>query len=482
MNFEEAVTFEDVLLAPRRSSIASRRQVDTTGRISRNIPLKVPIISANMDTVTESEMAIAMAHLGGLGVIHRFLKIEEEACEVARVKRAESIVIEQPYALAPSNTVREARRMMRERGIGGILVVAGEGRLAGLVTTRDIVFERDGGRRLEKVMTRKLITARPDVRLDEARRILQEHDIEKLPLVDKDGLLRGLITAKDLLKNELYPNASKDAKGHLLVGAAVGVVGDFLERAQALHDAGADVLVVDVAHGHSDHVIEAVRRIKACRPSSEVVAGNVATYEGALDLVKAGADGVKVGVGPGAACSTRIVAGCGVPQVSAILDCAQVTRKQGVPIISDGGIRDSGAITKALAAGASSVMLGSLLAGSEESPGYTTVRGGVKYKVFRGMASLGAALGRRIKERDEGPAQEDISEVVPEGVESVVPYRGNVSEVVHQLAGGLRSGMSYCGADDLRALWKNARFVRITPAGLSESKPHVLDVPNIQRM
>jgi len=475
MEFKETLTFGDVLLVPRRSDIASRRQVDTTGRFSRRISLKVPLVSANMDTVTESEMAIAMAHLGGLGVIHRFLKIEEEVCEVARVKRAESIVIEQPYVLSPSDTVRDARRMMRERSIGGILVVGGDGRLAGLVTTRDIVFERDGGKRLDKVMTRKLVTAKPDAKLDDARRLLQEHDIEKLPLVDKDGRLRGLITSKDLLKNELYPNSTKDSKGHLLVGAAVGVVGDFLERAQALLGAGADALVVDVAHGHSDHVLEAIRRIKAWRPSAEVVAGNVATSEGARDLIRAGADGVKVGVGPGATCSTRIVTGCGVPQLSAVLDCARARKTRDVPIISDGGIRDSGDITKALAAGASCVMLGSLLAGTEESPGYTTVRGGIKYKVFRGMASLGAAMGRRVKERDEDPAREDISEVVPEGVESVVPYRGHVVEVVHQLSGGLRSGMSYCGARDMRALWKNARFIRITPAGLGESRPHVLD-------
>jgi len=476
VKFQEALTFGDVLLVPRRSNIVSRRQVDTTGRFSRNISLSVPVVSANMDTVTESEMAIAMAHLGGLGVIHRFLKIEEEVAEVARVKRAESIVIEQPYVLSPSDTVRDARRMMRERGIGGILVVGRDGRLAGLVTTRDIVFERDGGRRLESVMTHKLITARPDVKLQDARRLLEEHDIEKLPLVDKEGRLRGLITSKDLLKNELYPDSSKDSKGHLLVAAAVGVVGDFLERAQALLEAGADALVVDVAHGHSGQVLEAIRRIKSSRPRAEVVAGNVATSEGVRDLARAGADGVKVGVGPGATCSTRIVTGCGVPQLSAVIDCAgRGARAAEVPVISDGGIRDSGDITKALAAGASCVMLGSLLAGSDESPGYTTVRGGIKYKVFRGMASLGAAMGRRIKERDEDPTREDVSEVVPEGVESVVPYRGRVAEVVHQLCGGLRSGMSYCGAGDLRALRRNAKFIRITPAGLSESKPHVLE-------
>ncbi|HAH07480.1 MAG TPA: IMP dehydrogenase [Elusimicrobia bacterium] len=475
MRFDEALTFSDVLLVPRRSDIASRRQVDTTGRFCRRIALKTPIVSANMDTVTESEMAIAMAHVGGLGVIHRFLKIEEEVAEVARVKRAESIVIEQPYTLSPSDTVRDAKRMMRERGIGGILVVGEGGRLAGVVTTRDVVFERDEAKRLDKVMTRRLITARPDVTPEEARRILQEHEIEKLPLIDKAGQLKGLITAKDLLKNELYPNASKDSKGHLLVGAAVGVVGDCLERAQALLDAGADALVVDVAHGHSGHVLETVRRIKKSRPSAEVVAGNVATGEGARDLLRAGADGIKVGVGPGATCSTRIVTGCGVPQVSAVMDCVRACRGAHVPVVADGGVRNSGDITKAMAAGASCVMLGSLLAGSEESPGYTTVRGGVKYKVFRGMASLGAAIGRRVKEHSAGPAAEDVAEVVPEGVESVVPYRGQVAEVVHQLAGGLRSGMSYCGARDLPALWKNAKFVRITPAGWSESKPHILE-------
>jgi IMP dehydrogenase len=473
----ETMTFSDVLLAPRRSSIASRKEVDTSGRFSRSIRLKVPIVSANMDTVTESGMAIAMARAGGLGVIHRFLGIAEEAAEVARVKRAESIVIEAPHSLKPSSTVSQARRMMEEHGIGGILVVDEGGRLAGLVTTRDIAFERDDGRRLDSVMTRELVTAPPGVGLEKARALLREHGVEKLPLVDEGRRLKGLITAKDLLKDRSHPFASKDKKGHLLAAAAVGVAGDFLERAEALLDAGADALVVDVAHGHADHVIRAVESIKRRRPSAEVVAGNVATFEGARDLASAGADGVKVGVGPGATCSTRIVTGCGVPQFSALLGCARVTRSKGVPVIADGGIRSSGDITKAMAAGASCVMLGSLLAGTDESPGYATVRAGVKYKVFRGMASLGAALGRRRKEGVLDLAQEEVSEVVPEGVESVVPFRGSVREVVHQLTGGLRSGMSYCGARDLASLWRNARFVRITPAGWEESRPHTLDRP-----
>jgi len=467
--FKEAVTFKDVLLVPQRSSITSRRHVDTSGRFSRRITLKVPIVSANMDTVTESDMAIAMARLGGLGVIHRFLTVEEEVAQVVRVKRAESYVIDEPYTLAPDDTVAAAADMMADRDVGGLLVVDSSGRLLGVVTQRDIRFLEKERIPVSKVMTSKLVTSRPGVGAAEAQELLRKHKVEKLPLVDKSGKLAGLITAKDLAKRQLYPDASHDAKGRLLVGAAVGVVGDYLERAGALHAAGADVLVVDVAHGHADHVIEAVEKIKKSLPSAEVVAGNVATFEGARDLVSAGADGIKVGVGPGAACWTRAVTGSGVPQLSAILDCARITKAKDVPICADGGIKDSGDITKALAAGASSIMIGSLLAGTDESPGWTIVRQGVKYKIFRGMASLGATLGRRIKEH-RGMQSADISEVVAEGAEASVPYRGTVTEVVHQLAGGVRSGMSYSGARDLRTFWRKAKFIRLTGAGFDESK------------
>lgn len=466
----EALTFKDVLLVPQRSDIASRRQVDVSGRFSRRIILRTPLVSANMDTVTESAMAIAMARLGGLGIIHRFLSVEAEVAEVARVKRAQSFVIDSPYTLGPDESVASAVMMMGERQVGGLLVVDGSDKLLGIITTRDVRFLDDYSLPVRKIMTRKLVTARPGVGVRKAQQLLQAHKLEKLPLVDRNRVLRGLITAKDLLTRRTH-EASKDSKGRLLVGAAVGVVGDYLERSLALLDAGADVLVVDVAHGHADHVIEAVRRIKKARPKAEVVAGNVATFKGALALAKAGADGIKVGVGPGATCSTRIVTGSGVPQFSAVLDCARITKRRRIPICADGGIRDSGDLTKALAAGASSAMAGSLLAGTDESPGWTIIRGGMKYKVYRGMASLGATLGRRKSEAASEPRASDVSEVVPEGVESTVPYRGGVAEVVHQLAGGLRSGMSYSGARSLKAFWQRARFVRITDAGWNESKP-----------
>lgn len=468
---EEGLTYEDVLLVPRRSSIRSRKEVDTTGAFTRRIRLKVPIVSANMDTVTEAEMAIAMARLGGLGVVHRFLRIEEQAAEVTRVKRAESVMIEEPYTVSPGTPLAEARRLMKRSGVGGLLVLDAKRKLVGILTNRDVLFLDRDDVPVRELMTKKLVTVREGVSPKEAERILRERKIEKLPVLRKDGSLRGLVTAKDMLQRRQHPFASKDEKGRLLVGAAVGVVGDFLERAAALVEVGADVLVVDVAHGHADHVIAAVETIKKRLPRVEVAAGNVATFEGARDLVAAGADGVKVGVGPGATCTTRIVTGSGVPQLSAVLDCARIVREKKVPICADGGIRDSGDITKALAAGATSVMVGQLLAGTEESPGWTIVRKGMKFKVYRGMASLGASLGRRQREAEE-IEERDVSEVVPEGVEVTVPYRGYAAEVVHQLAGGLRSGMSYSGARTLPELWKRARFMRMTAAGFKESKPH----------
>jgi len=477
MDMREGFTFHDVLLVPKRSAIASRRGVDTTGRFSRRLKLKVPIVSANMDTVTESRMAIALARAGGLGVIHRFLSVEEEAAQVAKVKRAESIVIDEPYTIGPDETVGRAKALMREHGVGGLLVVDGRGKLLGLATERDLQFRDKPSEPLRKIMTTKLVTAPPDVSQGKAREILRDHKIEKLPLVDKDGRLKGLITAKDLKNPQLHPDASLDAKGRLLVAAAVGVAGDHVERAAAALEAGADALVVDVAHGHAEHALRALESLRAKFPKAEIVAGNVATYEGARDLAAAGADGIKVGVGPGSICSTRVVSGAGVPQLTAILDCAKITREKDVPICADGGLRESGDLAKAFAAGASSAMLGSLLAGAEESPGWTVVRDGTRWKIYRGMASLGATLTRKTKERrdDEDLNPIEVAEVVPEGVESMAPYKGPVAEVIHQLIGGVRSGMSYSGAASLAEFWKKAEFIRITSASWAESRPHHLD-------
>jgi IMP dehydrogenase len=472
----EGFTFHDVLLVPKRSNVTSRKHVDTSGRFSKNITLKCPMVAANMDTVTEARMAIAMAQCGGLGVIHRFLKVDEQVAEVAKVKRAENVIIEDPYTVGPDDTIAGARSSMHRHEVGGLLVVDRERKLLGVVTMRDLQFHEDEKTPLRQVMSKKLVTARPGISLDDAREILRENKIEKLPLVDGKGLLQGLITARDIKAKAHHPYASKDKKGRLMAGAAVGVVGDFMERSAALLEAGADCLVVDVAHGHADHVIEAVKKIKKKFPQAELVAGNVATYEGAKDLAAAGADGIKVGVGPGSICSTRIVSGSGVPQLTAIMDCAKITKERGIPVCADGGLRDSGDIAKALAAGASSVMLGSLLAGAEESPGWTVVRNGQRFKVYRGMASLTATITRKKKERDDADLDPiEVAETVPEGVESMAPYKGPVADVVYQLQGGVRSGMSYSGARTLPEFWQKAEFIKITAASWAESRPHHLD-------
>jgi IMP dehydrogenase len=478
-----ALSYDDVLLVPQRSSIASRREVDTSTYLSRNIRLHMPVVSANMDTVTESAMAIEMARQGGIGIIHRFLTIEMQADEVRRVKRAESFVIAQPYTISPETTIEHARQLMERRDVGGLVVVDEQGKLIGLLSARDVRFVRNPDLFVQDVMTprQKLVTAPADISVAEAQDIFSTHKIEKLPLVD-DGAVVGLITAKDIEQGGKNPRAAKDRRGRLLVGAAIGVTGGVMERAGALLEAGADVLVVDVAHGHSDAVIDVVTQLKERWPETDIIAGNVATAEGALDLIKSGVDAVKVGVGPGSTCTTRIVTGAGVPQFSALLDCAEICREAGVPVIADGGIKASGDIAKALAAGASTVMLGGLLAGTDESPGQTITRRGQRYKTYRGMASLSATTARRRREREisDITQQEDdswVSQVVPEGVEAMVPYRGPVREVLLQLVGGLRSGMSYCNARNLEELWSNARFVRVTPAGIRESGPHdvVLD-------
>jgi IMP dehydrogenase len=469
----QGLTYDDVLLVPKRSDVASRRHPSTATRLSRHLALGIPIVSANMDTVTEAAMAVAMASQGGIGIIHRFMSIEEQVRQVQQVKRAQGSVVEQPYSLRPDQTLAEARHVMAERAVSGVLVVDEGEHLLGILTARDIRFATDQTQPIAERMTprERLITAPPGIDSARARALLDAHKIEKLPLLDAEGKVRGLITSKDLLRASRFGDTSRDGKGRLQVGAAIGVVGDYVERAQALWQAGADVLVIDIAHGHSDLVLSALRTLKAQRQTGELIAGNVATAAGTRDLVAAGADAVKVGIGPGSICTTRIVTGFGMPQLTAVLECAEEAAREGVPIIADGGIRAAGDITKALAAGASTVMLGSLLAGTRESPGYTVLRNGQRYKIARGMASLSAAIGRREREQPELP-EETFNEVVPEGVEAVVPYRGEVAEIIYQLVGGLRSGLSYCGARSIAELQERATFVPITGAGMRESLPH----------
>ncbi len=477
-DFPLGLTFDDVLLVPRRSAIRSRSDVSTATQLSRHITLSIPIVSANMDTVTESAMAIALARAGGIGIIHRFNTPQRQAAEVAKVKRAESYVVERPYTIPVTATMGEGRRLMDTLDTGGLLVMDGE-TLVGILTERDILFEENPQRPVRELMTprERLITASPNTSVDEARAILHKNKIEKLPLLDAEGRVRGVITSKDIVKRKQFPQATKDSKGRLRVGAAVGVRHGFLDRAELLLNAGADTIVIDIAHGHSDNAIDAVRALRRTFGDIDIIAGNVATAEGVVDLAEAGADAVKVGVGPGSICVTRIVTGFGVPQLSAIMECAEAARRVGVPIIADGGIRTSGDIVKALAAGGQTVMIGSLLAGTTESPGLTVMRRGRKYKVSRGMASLAANMSRQGTEPgDKAPGEVDWQAVVAEGVEAVVPYRGDVGEVLGQLVGGLRSGLSYAGATTIEELQANARFVRITQAGVKESGPHDVEL------
>lgn len=472
----DSLSYDDILLVPKFSDIRTRKQVDTSSQLTKNLKINIPIISANMDTVTESAMAIAMARHGGIGIIHRFLPINEQIGEVLAVKRSEAIIIENPYTLSPEHTVKDAKILMGGKKITGIPIIDNAGRFAGILTRRDLMFEDNNLRVIADVMTPKeeSITAPANTSAEAAKEIFRENRIEKLPLVDKSGILKGLITAKDILKKEMYPLASKDKKGRLLAGGAIGVRGDYLDRAEALVNAECDVLCIDIAHGHSQAVIETIKALRDRFSDVKIIAGNVATAEGTLDLINVGADSVKTGVGPGSVCSTRIVTGSGVPQFSAVLECARVANEVGIPIIADGGIKNPGDITKALAAGASTVMIGNMLAGTEESPGQTVIRGGRKFKIYRGMAGFGANISKR--ERENNLDNVDITDVVPEGVEGTVPYKGNVSEVIYQLLGGLRSGMSYCGAHTIEELWKNAEFIRITSAGMKESHPHDIDV------
>lgn len=466
----DGLTFDDVLLIPAYSEVLPRN-VNLSTRFSRNIALNVPIVSAAMDTVTEAQLAIAIAREGGLGVIHKNMPIAEQARQVHAVKRAENGMIYDPVTIRRGSTVADALRMMEEYHIGGIPVVDDEGRLTGIVTNRDLRFESDPARPIDEVMTTEgLITTTQATSLEEAARILQRHKIEKLPVIDGNGRLVGLVTYKDITKAKDKPFACKDNLGRLRVAAGIGVTPDSLVRAEALVKAGVDAIVIDTAHGHSAGVVGVLRDVKAAFPGIDVVVGNIATGEAARFLVENGADGVKVGIGPGSICTTRIIAGVGVPQLSAVYDVAKALEGTGVPLIADGGIRYSGDIVKALAAGAHSVMLGGMLAGVEESPGDTIIFNGRKYKTYRGMGSL-EAMEHGSKDRYFQGNVTDAKKLVPEGIAARVPYKGLLYEVVYQMLGGLRSGMGYCGAKDIEALHK-AQFVRITNAGVAESHPH----------
>ncbi|MBI4668121.1 MAG: IMP dehydrogenase [Elusimicrobia bacterium] len=477
----EGLAYDDVLLVPQRTSLTSRKEAVISTMLTRNLGLQIPIVSANMDTVTEASMAIAVARLGGLGIVHRYMTISDEVYHVEKVKRSESIVIDSPYTVKPQDTIEEALGIMKRRGVRGLPVVDEKRVLVGILTFRDTLFVNFPAKvKVAEAMTAqpKLVAGKFGISPEDAKKIFEANRLEKLPLVDDQGRLCGLITVKDIIEKKiLYPNSVKDKKGRLLAGAAIGVKGDFMERAEALVAAGADVLVLDIAHGHATYAIDAVKKLKAKFSGNvPIIAGNTATYEGTKELALAGADAVKVGVGPGATCTTRLVTGAGVPQFTAICDAARVTQELGVPIIADGGIRKSGDVVKALAAGASTVMIGTLLAGTEESPGPVINRGGVRYKVCRGMASLGAAFGRASRFGDE-LEDEDATQVVAEGVEALVPYRGSCAEIVNQLIGGLQSGMSYCGARTISELCNKAVFIKITQPAHIESRPHDLERP-----
>ena len=477
MYFKEGLTFDDVLLVPKRSPVVSRSQTDLHTKLSANIKINIPIISANMDSVTESNMASTLAREGGIGIIHRFMTIQDQVAEVLKVKRSESVIIEQPYTIGPNNTIKETNAIMLEKGISGLLVEDDDKRLCGIITRRDIVFEKDHELKVSDLMTKDVVFANVGTTLDQAKDILHKNKVEKLPVIDKQRRIIGLITGKDILKMEKYPNASKDKKGRLLVGAAVGVKGDYLDRTEALLNNGADIVVVDIAHGHSDNAINTVKLIKKAFPKCELIAGNVATERGTEDLIKAGVDAVKVGVGSGSICITRIVTGSGVPQLTAIIDSVKIAKKYDIPVISDGGTRTSGDLTKALAAGSSSVMIGSMFGGTDESPGKTLIKNGKKYKMYRGMASFAASLGRKYRENTEMNIEnDDLNDYVPEGVEAMVPYKGSVVEIIRQLVGGVRSGLSYCGAKSINEMYENAEFIKITTSGYKESQPHDVDV------
>ncbi len=466
------LTFDDVLLVPKRTPVKSRKDVSLQTQLSRRLTLNMPLISANMDTVTEAPMAIALAQEGGIGIIHRFMSIEDQVREVTKVKRSQNVIIDDPYTIGDTSTIGQAKLLMIETGSSGLLVINPKKELVGIITHRDILFEAQDEHPITSIMTpqEKLITGGPATTIEEAQKLLHQHRLEKLPLIDQQHHITGLFTMRDIFKRQEFPIASKDTKGHLLVGAAIGVKDDYFERAQELIKAGADVLVIDIAHGHSDVAIDATKRIKAELGDIELIVGNVATAEGTEDLIAAGADAVKVGVGPGSMCTTRVVTGSGVPQLTAIMESSAIGQKHKVPIIGDGGLRTSGDIVKALAAGATTVMAGGFFAGTDESPGRMITRNGQKVKVYQGSASMGSVeqRHRRLEDDDE----ERFRSIVPEGVETTVPYRGSAHDVIQQLLGGLRSGMSYSGARTIEELHANAEFIRMTGAGLGESVAH----------
>lgn len=479
----EGLTYDDVLLVPAYSEILPR-EVNISTKFSRNIIINTPIVTAAMDTVTEYAMAIAIAREGGIGVIHKNMTIEQQAEQVRKVKRSESGMILDPVTLHSDATIGEALALMKEHKIGGIPVVRKDGTLAGIITNRDLRFERSMKRLVKEVMTSEnLITTLKGFDAKKAEEILQKHKIEKLPVLDKNGKLVGLVTYRDIIKIKERPNASKDKLGRLRVAAAVGVTADTIERAQALVNAGVDAIIIDTAHGHSKGVIDMLKKVKKQFPQTDIVVGNVGTADAALALAKAGADGVKVGIGPGSICTTRVVAGVGVPQFTAVLMVAEALKKSGVPIIADGGIRYTGDIPKALAAGASTIMAGSLFAGCEESPGETIIYEGRKFKSYRGMGSL-EAMQKGSKDRYFQDVEDDIKKLVPEGISGRVPYKGSLAEIIYQLVGGLRAGMGYCGAKNIEAL-QNAKFIRITSSGIRESHPHDVvitrEAPNYSR-
>jgi IMP dehydrogenase len=472
---DTGLTYDDVLLVPQYSAVDSRRMLSTQTRLTNQITLQIPIVSANMDVVTESEMAIAMAREGGIGIIHRFLSIAEQARHIERVKKAESFIVEKPIMMTLAHTVGDLNKLVADTGTGGILILDDDKKLVGIVTTRDLLFEDDDSKPLSEIMQKKVISAPPDISLKEAEKMLHDYRVEKLPLVDKDGRVAGLVTLKDIMKITQYPKATKDSRGRLIVGAAVGVRDKEMHRVEAVLTAGADCIVVDIAHGDSHLEIEMIKTIRQHFPKAQIIGGNVATADGTKHLIDAGVDAVKVGVGPGSICITRIVAGSGVPQLTAVIECAEAARASGVPIIADGGIRQPGDLAKAIAAGAQTAMIGSLLAGTDESPGLMMTRKGHRYKASRGMASREANIDRNRKEGND-LTQEEVEEYVAEGVEAAVPYRGKAREVLTQLVGGLQSGMSYSGATSLEDFQKKAVFVRMTGAGLRESGPHDVEV------